>query len=81
MNDHIHVFDSEVRILRYTVRGVPNGVVDLGCTCGATRTFTFSDGQPSKEFWGVDIGKPNPPLPSQPPHLAWDVPPLPRSRK
>ena len=48
-----------------------SGAVELGCACGKQRTFTPSDGQPTKEFWGVDMGSPNPPLDSQPPHLAW----------
>jgi hypothetical protein len=49
-----------------------SGAVELGCECGAVRTFTPSDGQPTKEFWGSDMGQPNPALPSQPPHLVWD---------
>jgi hypothetical protein len=75
MTDHIHVFDSDIYILRY--QDSPrrptcySGTADLGCECGARRTFTPSDGQPTKAFWGFDMGQPNPPLPSQPPHLAW----------
>ncbi len=70
---HVHVFDSEVSALRYASHQTMcySGAVDLGCTCGAVRTFTPSDGQPTKAFWGFDWGSPNPPLASQPPHLAW----------
>lgn len=70
---HIHVFDSEVYCLRYRYSSPRRytGAVELGCACGKQRLFTPSDGQPTKAFWGVDMGTPNPPLDSQPPHLAW----------
>jgi hypothetical protein len=72
---HVHVFDSEVYCLRYQDSSRHpirySGAVELGCACGKQRTFTPSDGQPTKEFWGFDLGHPNQPLPSQPPHLAW----------
>lgn len=71
---HVHVFDSELYCLRYRYSSPPRytGAVELGCACGKQRTFTPSDGQPTKAFWGFDMGSPNPPLPSQPPHLAWE---------
>lgn len=76
MSDHKHVFDSERHITRFYSCTNPktySGAVSLGCACGMTRIFTPVDGQPTSEFWGVDMGKPNPPLPSQPAHLAWDA--------
>lgn len=72
---HVHVFDSEVYLMqfqdRYFGKPVNSGAVVMECECGKRRTFTPSDGQPTKAFWGVDMGSPNPHPESQPPHLAW----------